>query len=85
MEKAVLDRIEEGQAVLLVGDDERELLVLRSALPAEAKPGTWLYVDVVDGALRDVRIDHANTSARKASIDNKMRRLLDRGRADRPT
>lgn len=40
--KAVVDRFEGDLAVLLVGEDETELVVPRSELPAGAAEGTWL-------------------------------------------
>jgi hypothetical protein len=44
-ETAVVDRIVDGQAVLLVGDSETELVVRQDALPAGTGEGDWVHVD----------------------------------------
>ncbi len=43
--KAVIDRIENGTAVILLGDDEVLLDVPIHYLPEGIKEGTWLRVD----------------------------------------
>jgi hypothetical protein len=43
-QRAVVDRIEGEQAVLLVGDDEAEHLVAVADLPEGAGEGAWLQV-----------------------------------------
>jgi hypothetical protein len=42
--KAVVDRFENGYAVVLLGDEEIELTVAREFLPQEAGEGSWLKV-----------------------------------------
>jgi hypothetical protein len=42
--KAVVDRIEEGIAVVLLGDKEVKLEVALAGLPSGTKEGTWLKV-----------------------------------------
>lgn len=42
--KAVIDRFEGDQAVLLLGEREQQLVVSRSVLPQEATEGSWLRV-----------------------------------------
>ena len=76
MERAVVDRIEEGMAVLLVGEDERELAVPLSDLPTGAKPGVWLRVAIEGGRLKQVQVDSETTRQRRARIQEKMDRLL---------
>ena len=43
--KAVIDRIEEGIAVVLLGDKEVKLDVALAELPSGAKEGSWLKVN----------------------------------------
>lgn len=42
IEKAVMGRFGEGRAVLLVGEEERQVVVPRKSLPKGAKEGLWL-------------------------------------------
>jgi hypothetical protein len=42
---AVVDRIVDGQAVLLVGEAEDELVVPAGALPEGTGEGDWVHVD----------------------------------------
>ena len=44
MLKAVIDRFEGNYAIVLVGDKEIKLDVLRELLPDGAKEGTWLKI-----------------------------------------
>jgi hypothetical protein len=72
---AVVDRFEAGKAVLLVGDDERQLIVDRTSLPADVKEGHWLRIVLVDGRLASAEIDEAQTAAAKARIAAKLEAL----------
>ncbi len=84
-EAAVIDRIEEGRlAVLLVGSDERELIVPIEDLPPEAKAGHWLRVRLEDDRLVHAQIDPQQTQAVAARIQDKMALLRQRGRQLRP-
>jgi hypothetical protein len=84
-EKAVIDRIEDDRlAVLLVGDDERELIVAMDRLPADAKAGSWLRVQLEDDQLIDAQIDEAQTQAVMQRISDKLALLRQRGRSLRP-
>lgn len=76
MERAVVDRVEEGLAVLLIGDEEHELTVPIEELPEGASPGVWLRVTLENGALTDAEVDAETTQARRARIHEKMQRLL---------
>lgn len=76
--KAVVDRIVDGQtAVLLVGDDEREMPVPVATLPAGAGEGSWLLFHPLDGSLE---LDEEETARRRAAIQDKLSRLRRRGR-----
>jgi hypothetical protein len=74
-EKAVVDRFEEDKAVLLVGDNEEQLVVDRSQLPAETKEGHWLKVDLENGVILGAEIDQAETERAKARIATKLDEL----------
>ena len=73
--KAVIDRFEGDKAVLLVGEEQDRLVVLRSFLPKNAKEGDWLQVDVEDDRVLSAVIDANETAAAKSRIADKLARL----------
>lgn len=79
VQKAVVDRVEEAVAVLLVGDREEELVVPREKLPKEAVAGTWLLVEIEKDKLVKAELDAEETGRRRERVAEKMRRLLSRG------
>jgi hypothetical protein len=84
-EQAVIDRIEDDRlAVLLVGQDERELLVPLDRLPAGARAGNWLRVQLDQDRLIDAELDEAQTRAAAERIQDKLALLRQRGRRLRP-
>ncbi len=79
-EKAVIDRIEEGKhAVLLVGEDERELVVPVERLPAGVGAGAWLRVRIEGEDLTILGVDQGEEEAAKQRIEDKMAQLRQRG------
>jgi hypothetical protein len=80
-ERAVVDRIEDGDlAVVLVGDDEVEHIVPRNELPEGTEAGSVLRVDVEDGRIVNARLDDEDTEQTRQRVDDKMRKLRERGR-----
>ena len=49
IQEAVIDRFEDGWAVLPVGEKERKLVVPRRPLPQGVKEGHWLQVEIEGG------------------------------------
>lgn len=82
-EKAVIDRFEEEWAVLLVGEDEHRVNVLRKDLPAKAREGHWLQVEIIGDQVMSAVIDEEETADAKARIADKLARLR-RGDHRRP-
>ena len=76
MERAAIDRIEEGRAVLLVGAAEREMIVPLSALPQGAAPGHWLRIEIEGGELRSATLDPEQTARRQSRLRERLARLL---------
>lgn len=74
-EKAVVDPFEEDKAVLLVGEEGRQLIVDRRLLPAETKEGHWLKAELEGRVLARAEIDQAETDAAKARIASKLDEL----------
>ncbi len=76
MQKAVIDRFEEGFAVLLIGEDgSQRLNVSRKQLPKGVREGTWLRVELEGEELRSAEIDHEETERAKQRIMEKLERL----------
>ena len=42
---AVIDKISDGAATLLVGEEEKEVIIGLDQLPADVKEGDWLEMD----------------------------------------
>ncbi len=75
MMKAVIDRFEGKYAVLLLGEGERKLNVLRNLLPKQAKEGSWLQVEVENESILSAVLDEAETKNAKQRIAEKLERL----------
>jgi hypothetical protein len=73
--KAVIDRFEGDKAVLLVGEEQDQLVVLRSFLPKGSKEGDWIKVDVEDDRILSAAIDADETATAKARIAEKLAKL----------
>ncbi|GAJ99748.1 DUF3006 domain-containing protein [Geomicrobium sp. JCM 19055] len=74
-ERAVLDRIEDGIAVLLVGKNEQEYHVKENELPQGASDGVVLDVQITNDQIVDIAINHEETADQKARISAKMNQL----------
>ncbi|WP_081831646.1 DUF3006 domain-containing protein [Geomicrobium sp. JCM 19038] len=74
-ERAVLDRIEDGIAVLLVGKSEQEYHVKADELPEEATDGAVLDVQITNDQIVDIAINQEETANQKARISAKMNQL----------
>lgn len=79
MVSAVLDRIEEGTAVLLL-DGSGRLNCPVDVLPAGCRPGMWLLVQLEDGKVVGAELDPHKTVETGARIRSKMDELRRRGR-----
>jgi len=80
VEQAVLDRIVQQQAVLLVGETEEERIISASDLPPDCKPGDWLWLETQDGGKKTIRINTEATEQAAQRIAEKLDRLKQRGR-----
>lgn len=74
-EKASLDRFEGEYAVILVGETNRVVNVLRSQLPKGVKEGIWLVVEFVGEKLTNAEIDPEETERARKRIMDKLERL----------
>ena len=81
MTRAVIDRFEGALAVLLVGEEERELNAPREQLPAAAREGDWLRIELLaDDTLGRAELDRDETAAARRRVREKLKRLRARGR-----
>jgi hypothetical protein len=74
-EKAVVDRFEGDQAVLLLAGGRRQLAVSRSQLPPGIRAGGWLQVEIKDDRLVRALVDPEETEKMRKQIDEKLARL----------
>ena len=63
--KAMVDRIEEGKAVLLIQDLDKEWIIEKNQLPQGSKIGDWLTLQITEGRISDMTIDQALTQEKK--------------------
>ena len=75
MMKAVIDRFEGKFAVLIVGEDEQRLNVLRELLPKQSKEGSWLKVEIQNSEVISAVMDEEETANAKQRIADKLARL----------
>ena len=80
MEKAVIDRIEDGWATLLVGEREQEVTVPVDELPPKAGEGVWLQLELDGSRVVQIQIDSEETARVHGRVKDKMERLRARGR-----
>ena len=73
--KAVIDRFEGKFAVLIVGEDEQRMNVLKKLLPKKSREGSWLQVEIQNGEIINAIIDEEETAKAKQRIAEKLERL----------
>ena len=75
MMKVVVDRFEGEFAVLIVGEDEQYINVLRKLLPEQSKEGSWLQVEIQNGEVVSAVMDEEETANAQQRIAEKLARL----------
>ena len=73
--KAVIDRFEGKFAVLILGEDEQHMNVLKKLLPRQSKEGSWLQVEIQNGEVISAVLDDAETANARQRIAEKLERL----------
>ena len=74
-QRAVIDRITDGWAVLLVGDREQELRVRETELPDGAEEGSIVQVRVSGLKVEVVEVDDGATDEKRAEMKDRLSRL----------
>ncbi len=72
--KGVLEKIINNKAVLLIGKEEKEVIIPTSKLPKGVKIGEWLKIKLVE-KIEEINIDKKETEIVKSRIKKKMDRL----------
>ena len=75
MTKAVIDRFEGTKAVLSIGEENRQMVVLRKSLPKGVREGVWIQVEVEGDQIISAVIDEEETARMKQRIAEKLERL----------
>jgi hypothetical protein len=75
MMKAVIDRFEGQFGVLIVGEDEQRMNVLKKLLPKKSKEGDWLQVEIQNGEVVSAVMDEKETTNVEQRIAEKLARL----------
>jgi hypothetical protein len=66
--KAVIDRFEDDNAILIVGKNEAVYVVATASLPHGAVEGLWLMVEVEDNRVINAIIDEEETTKVKERL-----------------
>lgn len=75
VQRAVIDRLTDGWAVLLVGDREQERRVRVDDLPDGAEEGSIVQVRVSGLKVEVVGVDDAGTEGKRAEMKGRLSRL----------
>jgi hypothetical protein len=73
--RAVVDRVVDGVALLLVGTAEREVERPVGELPDGTGEGSWLLVRAGDGDVEIVGVDETGSAARRAEVSERLDRI----------
>lgn len=76
--KGVIDRMEDGFAIILIEERNNELIVRETELPDGSKEGTWLTIDYSDGSYTIHSIDENKTQKMEQTSTLLMKKLQSR-------
>ena len=81
--QGVLDRITDNQyGTILVEDLNKEFILNKSELPADAKDGTWFDLVIENEEIKSLIINQELTELRKQTIEEKLAKLKNRSRSN---
>ncbi|MBO0589301.1 DUF3006 domain-containing protein [Sporosarcina sp. E16_8] len=76
MYSAYLDRFtDNGKALLLVEELQKEYHVDIPALPSDSTAGTWFLVEIQGDEITSFQVDEGKTTELKREVDDRMQRL----------
>ena len=74
--KGVLDRFEDqGKAVILIEERQKELVVPESDLPKGSRENMWFTIEEQDGSFHIVAIDHEMTRKKATDAEKLVSKL----------
>jgi len=75
--KAVIDRLVDDKAILLVGEEQLEMVVLLSEFPDDITPreGDWLEVEVIADTVNILQIDENEMRKVRNRVNLKLEKL----------
>jgi hypothetical protein len=73
--KAVIDRFEVDFAVIILSDEDKQINIPREVLPANAREGSWLTLDLIGGEPRNIKFDPQQTETSRERIAAKLAKL----------
>jgi hypothetical protein len=73
--KAVIDRFEGDFAVLILPEGDQRLNLPREVLPAKAKEGSRLTLDIIGGEPRNIKFDPQQTETTRERVAAKLAKL----------
>jgi len=78
--KAVIDRLVDDKAILLVGEEQLEMVVLLSEFPDDITPreGDWLEVEVIADTVNILQIDENEMRKVRNRVNLKLEKLRNR-------
>src|SRR5699024_5096785 len=81
--QGVLDQITDNQCgTILVEDLNKEFILNKSELPADAKEGTWFDLVIENEEIKSLIINQELTELRKQTIEEKLAKLKNRSRSN---
>lgn len=73
--KGVLDRFEQNQAVILIEELNKEMIIPMSELPSGSIENTWFDIEINDGAIGNIQVDCRTTMEELERVRGLMRVL----------
>lgn len=80
---AVLDRIEEGKATILVESIGKEYVIEATSLPKDASEGMWLVVEIDAEQIIVLDVNLEKTAVQKQQIGEQMERIRKKSRGSK--
>lgn len=76
--RGVLDRIEDGIAVILVEESDEQFTVSKEELPPGSKEGTWFLLEHDGNKFQIKHIDEQTTKAKEEKVKDLFQQLQSR-------
>lgn len=81
--KGMLNRIEDGWAVILIEEEQKELLLPLSQLPEGSQVNSWFDIELEGEDLCSISLDEESRAAKEQEARDLRRKLRRRSRGSR--